>query len=161
MEDLIIEVIYNTHLTFNFLSGKRFLLDHHPKTDESHYHSVTAIAEHDRKQKRKRYDGIWRRIHFPIRSDTVRIDQILEGVRKLIRMIVSRRIFASFHFIQNRRHGTSTSLLYHREQFNLNLASRLYINSQRDLQLTVPRLRANWIFSKSKTGTQHSAIRHF
>lgn len=73
---------------------------------------MTAIAEHDSEQERKRDDGVRGWIHLPIRGDAVRIDEILKGVGEFIRVIVRRRILARFHFVQDRWHRATTSFLY-------------------------------------------------
>lgn len=49
-----------------------------------------SIAEHDGKEKWKRYNRIRRWVHFPVIGHSICIDQDLKGIREFICSVESR-----------------------------------------------------------------------
>lgn len=99
------------YLVIALFGGQALLLEDHPASKERHQKTVACVAEHDSKQEGKGDDRVRGRVHFPVRSYAVGVDQVLESVRELAGVVVSRWILAGFHPVQDGRHGTSAALL--------------------------------------------------
>lgn len=91
--------IGNTYLIIRFFCSQRFLLKNHPGPKDRHERTMAEVTEHNSEQERKRNDGIRGGVHFPVRSYTIRIVERLKSRSKLVRVIVSWRIFRRVHSI--------------------------------------------------------------
>ena len=85
----------------SFLPFKLFFLDDHPSSKENHDAGMSRIPKHPSKEEWESNNGIWCRVHFPISSNSIGINQVLKPMSELVESIECRWILGCVHPIQN------------------------------------------------------------
>ena len=57
-EEIVGSSLNSEYLVVDLLGSQLLLAEHKEEREEKHDHPVTHVAEHDREQERKRYDGV-------------------------------------------------------------------------------------------------------
>lgn len=89
------------YLSLNF--GQLLLLDDHIQGKEEQNETVASIAEHDGEQEREAGASVKARIDFTVGRHSVRVNQSLISLGKLIGSMERRRRLRRRHFVHDRR----------------------------------------------------------
>eukprot|EP00959_Pyramimonas_sp_CCMP1952_P207275 4335673-Pyramimonas_sp.AAC.2 len=95
VEDLVVDV------------GQLLLVDDEEGGDHEHHEPVAEVAEHHREQKGEGDDGEHRRVHLAVARHAVRLHNVLEHLRHLVRLEERRGGLPRAQLLEYRVHLTS------------------------------------------------------